>query len=67
MHRFRKRRQQLDQADGVESPPPASVIGWSDDIHIGTDLTEPAVPPEDWYIVSDPERVLSGIPSTDPR
>lgn len=47
--------------------PPTSIIGWSDDIHIRTDLTEPAVPPEDWHIVSDPERVLTGVPSTDPR
>lgn len=45
----------------------ASVIGWSDDIRIGTDLTEPAMPPEDWHVVSDPERVLTGLPSNDQR
>lgn len=44
-----------------------SVIGWSDDIRIGADLTEPAVPPEDWHTVSDPERVLTGFPSDAPR
>ncbi|MDE0168091.1 MAG: type II toxin-antitoxin system prevent-host-death family antitoxin [bacterium] len=45
--------------------PATNVIGWSNDIHLGTDLTEPAVPPEDWHIVSDPERVLTGSPSKD--
>lgn len=43
------------------------VIGWSDDIRIDTDLVEPAIPPEDWHIVSDPDRVLTGIPSEEPR
>ena len=47
--------------------PEGSIIGWSDDIRIDTDLTQPAVPPEDWHVVSDPERVLTGIPSNAPR
>ena len=45
--------------------PKGSIMGWSDDIRIDTDLTEPAVPPEDWHIVSDPERVLTGNASDD--
>ena len=45
--------------------PDASVLGWSDDIRIDTDLAEPAIPPEDWHIVSDPDRVLTGIPRED--
>ena len=49
----------------VETPV-GSVIGWSDDIRIDADLTEPAVPPKHWHIVSDPERVLTGIPSNVP-
>lgn len=49
----------------VETPD-RRVIGWSDDIRIDTDLNEPAVPPEDWHIVSDPERVLTGNASDDP-
>ena len=44
----------------VETPG-RRIIGWSDDIRIETDLTKPAVPPDDWHIVSNPERVLTGI------
>ena len=47
--------------------PDEGIIGWSDDIRIDTDLTEPAIPPKDWHIVSDPDRVLTGIPSKDQR
>ncbi len=43
--------------------PAARIIGWSDDIRIKVDLAEPAIPPEDWHIVSSPERVLTGIPA----
>ena len=34
-----------------------SIIGWSADIRIDNDLSEPAIPPEDWHIVSAPESV----------
>ena len=49
----------------VETPA-RRVIGWSDDIRIDTDPTEPAAPPGDRHIVSDPERVLTGLASNDP-
>ncbi len=41
-------------------------MGWSADIRIDTDLAEPVVPPEDWHVVSDPERVMTGMASDDP-
>lgn len=47
--------------------PDERVIGWSDDIRIDTDWADPAIPPDDWHIVSEPDRVLTGIPSKDPR
>lgn len=46
--------------------PDERVIGWSDDIRIDTDPAELAIPPEDWHIVPDPDRVLTGIPSKGP-
>ena len=51
----------------VVATPEESILGWSADIRIDTDLTEPAIPPEDWHIVSDPERILTGSPSSEPR
>ena len=39
-----------------------SIIGWSDDIHIAWDVEEPAVPPESWQVLSDPDGVLNGLP-----
>ena len=50
------------------SPPPApgaSIIGWSDDIRIASDPEEPAIPPESWQVLSDPDGVLNGDPSAD--
>lgn len=35
----------------------ASIIGWSADIRIDADLSEPAIPPQDWHVVSAPEDV----------
>lgn len=37
----------------------ASLVGWADDMVLDSDLTQPAVPPEHWHSVSDPERVLT--------
>jgi prevent-host-death family protein len=42
-----------------------SIIGWSDDIRIAWDPEEPAIPPERWQVRSDPDGVLSGVPSGD--
>ena len=39
----------------------ASLFGWADGIILDSDLTQPATPPEHWHIVSDPERVLTGV------
>lgn len=45
--------------------PTTSIIGWSDDIRIAWDPEEPAIPPERWQVLSDPDEVLNGIPSGD--
>ena len=45
----------------VEQPAP-SIVGWCEDIRIHDDLSKPAVPPEHWHVVSDPERILTGVP-----
>lgn len=47
--------------------PEEGIIGWSNNIVIDTDLAEPAVSPEEWHIVSDPERILTGIPRSPSR
>ena len=44
---------------------PKSIIGWSDDIDIGWDPEEPAVPPERWQVLSDPDGVLNGVSPDD--
>lgn len=41
----------------ITEPPSEGIIGWSSDIRIGTDLSEPAIPPDHWHIVSAPENV----------
>lgn len=51
----------------VVEQPAAGIIGWSDDIRIDDDLTKPAVPSEHWHLISDPERVLTGVPSGEKR
>jgi len=43
--------------DGLMVPSQTDIFGWSSEIVIG-DLTDPAIPPEDWHIVSNPDRVL---------
>ena len=43
--------------DGLMVPSKTGIFGWSSEIVIG-DLTDPAIPLEDWHIVSDPDRVL---------
>lgn len=43
--------------DVLMVPSKTGIFGWSSEIVIG-DLTDPAIPPEDWHIVSDPDRVL---------
>ena len=42
-----------------------SIIGWSDDIRIAWDVEEPAIPPERWQVLSDPDGVLNGVPPGD--
>ncbi|MXX00693.1 MAG: hypothetical protein F4Z41_09480 [Acidimicrobiia bacterium] len=46
-----------EAGDGLMVPSKTGIFGWSSEIVIG-DLTDPAIPPEDWHIVSDPDRVL---------
>ncbi len=38
-----------------------SIIGWSSEIRLGDDLTKPAIPPDDWEIVSHPERMVARL------
>ncbi len=40
--------------------PADSVIGWADDMVLDTDLTQPAISPDHWHMVADPDRVLTG-------
>ncbi len=48
----------------VGKEPKEPLFGWSSDImQIQDDLTKPAIPSEDWHIVSDPDRILTGRPS----
>ena len=42
-----------------------SVIGWCEDIRIPDDVDAAAVAPESWHVVSDPQRILTGVPSSD--
>ena len=42
-----------------------NIIGWSDDIRITWDVEEPAIPPERWQVLSDPDGVLNGVPPGD--
>lgn len=46
----------------VAREPRKSPIGWSKEIRIDEDFQEPAIPAEDWHIVSDPDRILIGRP-----
>lgn len=46
----------------VVEQPGKSLFGWSKEIRIDEDFAKPAIPTEDWHIVSDPDRVLTGIP-----
>ena len=39
----------------------AGIIGWSSEIRLGDDLSEPAIPPEDWEIVSHPDRMVKRL------
>lgn len=34
------------------------IVGWCEQIRIHDDLSEPAVPADDWNVVSAPESVL---------
>lgn len=43
--------------------PQADVIGWAGDMVLDSDLAQPAIPPEHWHIVADPDRVLAGAPA----
>ena len=45
--------------------PQGSAIGWADDMVLDSDLTQPAIPPEHWNIVADPDRVLSRATADD--
>ena len=45
----------------VVDNPPKSIIGWSSEIRLGDDLTRPAIPPEDWEIVSHPDRIVTRL------
>ena len=45
--------------------PATGIIGWSDDIDIAWDPEEPAIPPERWQVLSDPDGVLNGVPFDD--
>lgn len=38
-----------------------SIIGWSSEIRLGDDLTNPAIPPDDWEIVSQPDRIATSL------
>ena len=38
-----------------------SIIGWSSEIRLGDDLTEPATPPDEWEIVSHPDRIVARL------
>ncbi len=38
-----------------------SIIGWSSDIRINDDLSKPAIPPEEWEMVSDPDRMVTRL------
>lgn len=38
-----------------------SIIGWSSGIRLGDDLTTPAIPPEEWEIVSNPDRIVKRL------
>lgn len=37
------------------------IIGWSSEIRLGDDLTNPAIPPDDWEIVSHPDRIVTSL------
>lgn len=40
----------------VTEKPKTAIIGWSSEIQIHDDLSKPAIPPEDWEIVSNPDQ-----------
>ena len=40
--------------------PRGSAIGWADDMVLDQDLTQPAIPPEHWHVVADPDQILTG-------
>ena len=39
----------------------ASIIGWSSEIRLGDDLTESAIPPDDWEMVSHAQRIVARL------
>ncbi len=38
-----------------------SIIGWNSEVRLGDDLTEPAIPPDVWEIVSQPDRIVARL------
>lgn len=45
----------------VVENPPKGIIGWSNEIRLGDDVIRPAIPPEDWEIVSHPDRIVTRL------
>ncbi len=41
--------------------PQEGAIGWADDMVLDSDLTQPAIPSEQWHVVADPDRILTGV------
>lgn len=44
----------------VVAEPKDSLFGWCKEIRLHDDLEAPAIPAEDWNIVSDPDSILTG-------
>ena len=38
-----------------------SIIGWNSEVCLGDDLTESAIPPDVWEIVSQPDRIVARL------
>ena len=38
--------------------PKGSLFGWCKEIRVLDDLSKPAIPPEEWEMVSDPDRIV---------
>ena len=46
----------------VTERPAPGIVGWCRQMRIHDDLSEPAVPAQDWHVVSSPERILDTGP-----